>query len=134
MRIVIVLFYLLATLQVAHSEDSSPALGDYGHGHSLLHRHGVIDELLEKTGSYCCDGGHGGECRITRLRYRVTTSGDVRKEALLDGQWCPLGKTKVHYDLHSLTTLPEAQAVVCAEKGARTRCPVTYCAAANAGL
>lgn len=134
MRVTIVLFYLFATLQIAHGDDRTSTLGDYGHGHSLLHRYGVIDELLEKTGSHCCDGGHGGECRITRLRYHPTESGDIRKEAWLNRRWCPLGDTKVHYDLRTLTDLPEVQAVVCASKGSRSPCPVTYCAAANAGL
>lgn len=138
MRSLVFLTYLLLGLNLGvqayaqhtnHSPipaaNSSPeaSLGDYGFRHSELHASGIIKQLLEIFNSGCCDGGTGGECRVTQVR----PDGNGRLEALLDGNWCPLSVNPTQG-----ISLPESiPAVVCAARGARGAqfCPATYCAA-----
>lgn len=116
-------------------KDADVSFGYYAYMHCTLHKEGTIKELLERTGGSCCEGEQiGGECRVTTIKYEngVPT-------AYLDGNWCEV-TVKVHFDV----TLPEgALAVVCASEpnistlnsAEKDRpCPVTYCAAATAGL
>jgi hypothetical protein len=103
--------------------------GDYGYRHFELHKSGTIDELLERTGKTCCDGGMGGECRVTQIRF-----GSLGKwEAYLDGRWCPVD-AEIRYDVQ----LPsDVTAIVCAARSALDKsdqgCPSTYCAATAPG-
>ncbi len=104
-----------------------PSFGSYGYRHHELHALGSIDQLMDLTGSNCCDGGEGGECRVTEIR-----QGPERLEAFLDGRWCPLPNTVMVYNG---INLPEgANAVVCASNAAGIGCPAgVYCAGTNMG-
>lgn len=111
---------------VALTEDKAKSLGDYGFGHEKLHKHGVIKNLIKRTGENCCDGGEGGECRVTRIRLTGTGA-----KAFLDGKWCSV-TAPIRFDIE----LPrDVFAVVCASKirDPRTECPISYCAAMTPG-
>lgn len=102
--------------------------GYYGYRHEELHASGVIQELMNKTGTQCCDGGMGGECRVTTIRF----SPEGTWEAYIDGVWTRIQNVTIHYDI----PLPnDAPAVVCAsrhivpEVGAKG----VYCVAASFG-
>ncbi len=104
---------------------AEPEMGDYGYGHGDLHAYGTIDRLMQSFGHACCDGGEGGECRKTEVRY----TGE-RWEAYLNGTWCPLSITP-HFDV---PLPPDTQAVVCADYRIRSDgCSATYCAATILG-
>jgi len=99
--------------------------GDYGYRHRELHELGVIDGLMKEFDSNCCDGGKGGECRITRVR---TVGGQL--QAWLNRKWCPLYLDPVYH----LELPPNAAAAVCASKGTfESGCPLSYCAAVANG-
>jgi len=127
---------ILSTIGNAQSQNQmscalpklDPKFGAYGYRHLDLHHHGVIDKLIEQSGHNCCDGGKGGECRVTTI-VRCGT----RIMAWLDGNWCPLN-TKM--TIFTNIALPQkAFAVVCASQtlGMNT-CPSSYCAAEAPGL
>ncbi|MBI2618000.1 hypothetical protein HYW58_00925 [Candidatus Kaiserbacteria bacterium] len=118
----------LWTNAATFSEDKRPSLGDYGYRHKELHERGVVKKLMEKFGTTCCDGGKGGECRVTRIVR--TGAGSL---ALLNGKWCPI-TLGIRYDIE----LPkDAFAVVCASKYNGNSddygCPDVYCAAMTPG-
>lgn len=116
----------------AHADEERPHpdinFGNYGYRHHELHQSGVIDKLIRQSNKTCCDGGKGGECRVTSTRIK-----HGRKEAYLEGRWCPISRdVTIFTDIE----LPDgAFAVVCASipiiKG---RCPATYCAAEVPGI
>jgi len=115
---------LLAATRLPADE---PAYGTYGYRHPELHERGTIDELMRRTGRNCCDGGDGGECRVTTI-----TSIAGRGYFRLGDKWCPINE-ETSYAL--LMTIPgDAPAVVCASEKVdpQTGCPyVTYCAGAG---
>lgn len=98
--------------------------GEYGYEHGRLHRFGTIDDLMGKTNSNCCDGGAGGECRVTELWQNS------------DGKWffnhngiaCPVTKS-IQFDVK----MPlDVNGVICAPAAGSSDCPhTTYCAAAR---
>lgn len=111
--------------KIADVEETRP--GYYGFRHRELHIEGVIKELMEATGSNCCDGGEGGECRVAEIR----PDGNGGMEALLDGEWCPI-TIQIQ---RGVKLLGDNSSVVCASKyKGKTKtgkmCPSTYCAAA----
>lgn len=134
-RSFLLLFILACSVSLALAEDAD--LGNYGHRHYELHSKEIIRHLMDATGSKCCDGGMGGECRVTKIKALSQPSeetGSVMYDAWLDGQWCPI-TVKVHLDI----ALPDdVQAVVCAHKPITTMgrggCPATFCAAASTGM
>lgn len=109
------------------SQHPDPDFGYYGYRHEELHKMGVIDKLIEQSNKSCCDGGKGGECRVTDLRY----GGPTGREAYLDGQWCQITPgVKIFTNIE----LPDgAFAVVCAAKS-NGSCPSNYCAAEVPGI
>lgn len=100
--------------------------GWYGYRHQELHDDGVIKKLMLKTRSSCCDGGKGGECRVTAFRFY-----NSQRQVFLDGVWCPVSRSvTVHTDID----LPQgAFGVACASKSYRGQCPAVYCAAKSPG-
>lgn len=108
--------------------DPSIPFSHYGYRHCELHQYGTIDALLAKTDSNCCDGGRGGECRVTTFS-RI----DGAWYAQIDGLTCPVS-VQVHFDIPMPTNV---QGVICAP-GAYGKpmvvCPKTYCAAVAPGL
>jgi len=118
--------------------DEEPLFGTYGYKHGLLHEHGVIPDLLNKTGLNCCDGGMGGECRATRLRSMAHESGNMTRmqwEFLHHETWCPVN-TEVRFDVifpYDVIS-QDITAVVCARKAAPGTCPPTTFCAAQAGI
>ncbi len=125
----VVLFLLLLIPHSSAQEvpvPEKPGLGYYGHGHDTLHAHGVIKELLRRTGSNCCDSGVGGECRVTQMWQNPENK---KWMALLDGMQCPVS-------VEPITDIPFPSgvfAVVCASKTdpdpKKRVCPKTHCAA-----
>lgn len=102
---------------------ANPDYGKYSYRHGDLHRHGTIQQLLDAVNNDCCDGGHGGECRVTTIinigGYGFFQHGDT---------WCPLSKDTRYA---SVPLPPDAKAVVCASRGVghNSGCPnYTYCA------
>jgi hypothetical protein len=97
-----------------------PGYGLYGYRHSDLHEFGTIQELMSRTGKSCCDGGVGGECRVTTIKMENGAGfflhGDI---------WCPLNPSTSY----AFVKMPlDAPAVVCASKTSPDVCPTTYCA------
>lgn len=117
---------LLWTGTAIPTEDGVKSLGDYGFQHDKLHKQGVIQNLIKRSGENCCDGGDGGECRVTRIHLT-----GVGAKAILNGKWCPV-TVRIRTDIG----LPmDVFAVVCASKedDPNTGCPTTYCAAMTPG-
>lgn len=65
--------------------DEAP-FGTYGYRHQEMHDLGVIQDLITRSGQNCCDGGMGGECRVTQ----ISTDGKFYR---YNEQWCPLSTT-----------------------------------------
>lgn len=114
-------------------DDPNIPFGYYRHKHCLLHRHGSVKEILQATGSNCCEGEEiGGECRATRIYLQ----GD-KWYADLDGLPCEIDYETVRFDV----SLPKGVwAMVCAGKaiinpatGQASFCPSQYCAASATG-
>ncbi len=130
-RVFLSMTLLMLFCPVAAEEPSVPSesrLGYYGHQHQKLHEHGVVRELMRRMGKNCCDGGLGGECRVTQ----IWQNPNGKWMALLDGMHCPVS-------VEPITDIPLPSgvfAVVCAAKipqNATRACPATYCAAAADG-
>lgn len=124
---------VLLSVSVVQAQDlghphSDPSFGYYGYGHLKLHQYGVIENLMDKTGKNCCDGGHGGECRITMI-----SRTDGVPKAYIDGKWCPiLDNVTIFRDI---PLPPNAFAAVCAGKSKHlSSCPSIYCAAETPGM
>ena len=119
------------------TDDPNIKFGYSGYMHCALHPEGTVQKLMEVTGSNCCDGGTGEECRGTEIRF--AHGGFV---ALIDGIWCAIPENvTIHYDI----PFPNGVfAVICADAPGlggidpitKTRyyCPAIYCAAAAPGL
>lgn len=129
LAILFLLIFFLPDTVTAQSYTPAPGNGGWGDGHSALHKHGTVRELMERTGTSCCEGEHSGECRKTHINGRM---------AWLDGQWCKIPEiVTIFYDI----PLPSGMfAVVCAgrvtmedaEAGTSEKaCPAIYCAAAT---
>ncbi len=110
------------------SRSNPKKLGDYGYRHHELHHTGVVASIIEHAGQNCCDGGEGGECRVTKLQPHH--GGGF--EAFLDGKWCPIPETVPI--LYSTKLLMDNTPVVCAsERKGADGCPIVFCAAAAWG-
>lgn len=116
-------------IPASSNQPTEPNLGDYGYRHKEIHKRGIVSEILSILDSQCCDGGEGGECRVTKIR----PNGHDKLEALLDGEWCPLGNALTTTDVN---LGEDIEAVVCASKvrlfnqrTGRRDCPAAYCAA-----
>lgn len=117
------------TAPAAFAEDAieqAPGFGTYGYRHTELHQYGIIDRLIELNGHNCCDGGMGGECRVTEIRHESSQA-----YFLHDGVWCPI---HMNVPIYLLNMPSRASAVVCASKGMYINsfgkvCPTAvYCA------
>lgn len=123
---VLLLLTLNAASPASQEQGQNCRPGDFGCGHGEYHRNGAIDELRKKAESDCCGGS--GECRVGYVDL-------TRKEAYLDGQWCPISlNTKIRLDVK----LPKEDtdkglSLICAGKsevkGGKKICPPTWCIA-----
>lgn len=137
-RTFVLLLLAVGAMQPVAADEpgKQPAFGTYGYLHGLLHHHGVIAELLRRTGLTCCDGGMGGECRGTLIRRAAATSqaGQSVQYEFLHGQtWCPV-TSQVWFDIHFPDAVLQADinAVVCARRTAPHVCPTTtFCSAVH---
>lgn len=105
---------------------TNPEFGTYCYMHKFLHEHGVVQDLIEKSGKSCCDGGTGGECRVTLIR-----RGHEGWSFLHGDTWCALG-VNVRFDVRFPPAVRKAgvNAVVCASGYIVNGCPNgNYCAA-----
>lgn len=98
-----------------------PDFGEYGYGHKELHEFGSIQELIKKENKTCCDGGAGGECRMTAIRWQSPKS--LFKHGSV---WCEFNSEIIRTDVK---LPPGTEAIVCAPKAAPGSCPLNvWCA------
>ncbi len=90
-------------------------VGDYGFGHSLLHADRIVEQLETLKGGTCCDGGKGGECRQTVIKYDALG----KEHVLVDGSWCPVPRDFLDKmeEAGDKIKMPEGiEAVICSRK------------------
>lgn len=112
------------------NQSKAPQFGEYGYRHRDLHERGTIQQLMDVTGKSCCDGGDGGECRVTDI---IWANGATFFNH--NGLLCPFS-----IPVNSVNLPLGARAVVCASKELHQDedgpkgCPVgIYCAGASGG-
>lgn len=125
--VLLALFSLQFVTPTANA-DENPPFGYYGYRHHEMHSRGIIPKMIAKMAKSCCDGGKGGECRVTKTNLEMT-------KVFIDGRLCPIStRTTVRTDIE----LPEdVEAIACAapsEQGGASRiCPTIYCLAGKLG-
>lgn len=102
---------------VQEPEGKIPSYWKYRH--KSLHDRGIVQQILDKTGSNCCGGTDSGECRVSYVDM-------LHRMVMIDGTWCPMTRGTKFAVVTGLKD--DESAVVCAGRVSdETNCPPAYC-------